>query len=82
MLAGVMGVIGARAALAATPRATDLLRAETLAERARQRLKLPARSGPGWRHGGAGWGDEPKPPPPPASLTIKVAPPRKRTERE
>jgi hypothetical protein len=37
------------------PRATDLLRAEKLAEQAEQRLKLPARRGPGWKRGGSGW---------------------------
>src|SRR2546428_9791422 len=36
------------------PRATDLLRAETLAEQAERRLKTRAPRGPAWRHGGAG----------------------------
>jgi hypothetical protein len=38
-----------------TPRATDLLQAEKLADRIEQRLRLPAKRGPGWRHGGGGW---------------------------
>src|SRR2546428_11013485 len=38
------------------PRATDLLRAETLAEQAERRLKARAPRGPAWRHGGAGGG--------------------------
>src|SRR2546425_12760026 len=40
------------------PRATDLLRAETLAEQAERRLKAPPRHGPAWRRGGSGWGDD------------------------
>ncbi len=39
-----------------TPRATDLLRAERLADEVRRRLELPAAPvETGWRHGGAGW---------------------------
>jgi hypothetical protein len=39
-----------------TPRATDLLRAERLAEEVRRRLELPpARVEAGWRRGGQGW---------------------------
>jgi hypothetical protein len=38
-----------------TPRATDLLQAEKMADRVEQRLKLPAKRGPSWRHGGSGW---------------------------
>ena len=41
-----------------SPRATDLLRAETLAEQAERRLKAPPRHGPAWRHGGSGWDDD------------------------
>jgi len=37
------------------PRATDLLRAEKLAEQAEKRLKLPAPRGGGWKKGGHGW---------------------------
>jgi hypothetical protein len=39
-----------------TPRATDLLRAERLADEVRRRLELPpARVEAGWRRGGQGW---------------------------
>jgi hypothetical protein len=39
-----------------TPRATDLLRAERLAEDVRRRLELPpVRVEAGWRRGGQGW---------------------------
>ena len=38
------------------PRATALLRAETLAEQARKRLRVPAKRGQGWQKGGSGWG--------------------------
>ena len=38
------------------PRATDLLRAERLAEEVRRRLELPpVHIEGGWRHGGQGW---------------------------
>jgi hypothetical protein len=40
------------------PRATDLLRAERLAEQARKRLEMPRPHGGGWKRGGAGWGDD------------------------
>jgi hypothetical protein len=43
----------------AAPRATDLLRAETLADQAEKRLHAPAHHGPGWLHGGSGWNDQP-----------------------
>jgi hypothetical protein len=39
------------------PRATDLLRAERLAEQARKRLEMPAARSSGWKHGGTGWGE-------------------------
>jgi hypothetical protein len=39
------------------PRATDLLRAEKLAEQAERRRTLPARRHPGWKRGGGGWND-------------------------
>jgi hypothetical protein len=39
-----------------TPRATDLLRAERLADEIRRRLELPpVRSESAWRRGGQGW---------------------------
>src|SRR5689334_4978835 len=37
------------------PRATDLLRAQRLAEQAERRLRLPAAHGGGWKKGGDGW---------------------------
>src|SRR5262245_22202470 len=37
------------------PRATDLLRAETLAEKARDRLRVPKHPSAGWQKGGDGW---------------------------
>src|SRR5690348_343910 len=37
------------------PRATDLLRAQRLAEQAERRLRLPSAHGGGWKHGGDGW---------------------------
>ena len=42
-----------------TPRATDLLRAEKLAEQARKRLELPGKRAVGWKRGGKGWDDGP-----------------------
>ncbi len=61
------------------PRATDLLRAETLAGQAAQRLRMPPHEGPGWKHGGTGW-DEPSARPPAESspVTIRLTPPRRR----
>src|SRR5437773_2508508 len=41
------------------PRATDLLRAEKLADQARKRLEMPATQHRArWKHGGAAWGAE------------------------
>src|SRR2546428_10100430 len=68
------------------PRATDLLRAETLAEQAERRLKTRAPRGPAWRHGGSGGGDDSgaAPAPPQAALIHphpsrgRRAPPRAR----
>ena len=37
------------------PRATDLLRAEKLAEQAEKRLRLPAPRSAKWKKGGGGW---------------------------
>src|SRR5256886_10904130 len=62
----------------AAPRATDLLRAETLAEQAERRLKARAPRGPAWRHGGAGWGDESGAPPAPREALIIPLHPRRR----
>ena len=60
------------------PRATDLLRAQKLAEQAQRRLRMPGQRGPGWRRGGSGWNDraghggfEPS-----ESVIINVNPPR------
>lgn len=47
---------GVPAPLGETPRATDLLRAERLADDVRRRLELPPpRATVGWRIGGEGW---------------------------
>jgi len=59
-MVGVLWVSPAGAALdqprSETPRATDLLRAERLAEEVRRRLELPpVRVEGGWRRGGLGW---------------------------
>ena len=37
------------------PRATDLLRAQHLAEQAERRLRLPSAHSSGWKKGGDGW---------------------------
>jgi hypothetical protein len=61
------------------PRATDLLRAERMAEQARKRLKLPARHGAGWQHGGSGWDSADLPAEhEPGSVAINVRPARRR----
>ena len=64
------------------PRATDLLRAEKLAEQARKRLATPARRHPGWQRGGSGW-NEPGSVTPETheSVTINVNPSRRRVPR-
>src|SRR2546427_13058745 len=59
------------------PRATDLLRAETLAEQAERRLKARAPRGPAWRHGGAGGDDESGAPPAPRGAVIIPPHPRR-----
>ena len=61
------------------PRATDLLRAEKLAEQAEKRLKLPAPRSAGWKKGGHGWearGESTAEPSPP--VTINLGSPRRR----
>src|SRR5438876_9378542 len=64
------------------PRATDLLRAETLAEQAERRLKARAPRGPAWRHGGSGWGGESGAAPAPReSVIIHLHPWRRRAPR-
>lgn len=87
-LVGLIGlVLAAHAAAAIPPRATSgatgLLRAETLAEKAKRDLRLPSRSGPGWRRGGSGWSRDgrgaPSPHEAPASpIRIEVRPARSR----
>jgi hypothetical protein len=67
---------------AETPRATDLLRAQRLAEQAGRRLKMPAATGSGWKHGGTGW-DRVAPagrPPGAGSVTIRLSPGRRRAQ--
>jgi hypothetical protein len=60
LLLGVAAVAGARDELAPLhgepPRATDLLRAQRLADTAARRLKLPRTRQGGWTRGGGGWG--------------------------
>jgi hypothetical protein len=58
----VGGLVGSRAVAVVeqprgeTPRATDLLRAERMAEEVRRRLELPPlRDVGGWKRGGDGW---------------------------
>jgi len=55
ILVGFPVLAAARLPERETPHATDLLRAEKMADRVEQRLKLPAMHGPAWRHGGGGW---------------------------
>jgi hypothetical protein len=65
-----------------TARATDLLRAEKLAEQARKRLETPVRRAPGWKRGGSGWGEpETATADPRSSVTINVNPSRRRAPR-
>ena len=59
------------------PRATDLLRAEKLAEQAEKRRTLPAPRHPGWKRGGGGW-DARGPAPAAPPVLINVRPPAKR----
>ena len=82
-VAGVASATGrARLGGSEAPRATDLLRAETLAEQAEKRLRLPPHEGGGWKRGGSGW-DTPAPRRTTESspVTIRVSPPRRRAER-
>jgi hypothetical protein len=87
-LVGLIGlVLAAHAAAAIPPRATSgvtgLLRAETLADKARRQLQVPVLNGPGWRKGGGGWSrggrDAPSPHEAPATpIRIEVRPARSR----
>ena len=64
------------------PRATDLLRAETMAEQAEKRLQVPHRKGPGWLRGGSGWDEDTGASPAPRdSVIINVHPSRRRPPR-
>jgi hypothetical protein len=65
---------------AETPRATDLLRAERLAEKADEWRRLPARKFPGWLKGGAGWTGTRGPSRETPRVTVRVAPPRRPRE--
>ena len=47
--------VGPKIPAGETARATDLLRAESLAERAERRLRMPHAAGGGWVKGGTGW---------------------------
>ncbi len=82
-LAGIAAAAGRpRLPGSEAPRATDLLRAETLSRQAEQRLKLPARRGGGWQAGGARWGTRERTPVERApSIIIRTTPPRKRPAR-
>jgi hypothetical protein len=61
------------------PRATDLLRAETLADKARDRLRLPKRPSAGWQQGGDGWTARRERSAASRPVTINVSPGRRRT---
>jgi hypothetical protein len=66
------------------PRATDLLRAEKLAEQAEKRRTLPAsRHRVEWKHGGSGWNDRAARAERSDSVVINVGPPpaRRRPDR-
>jgi hypothetical protein len=62
------------------PRATDLLRAEKLADQARKRLEMPSSQHRArWKHGGAAWGAEVNEPVERSEpVIINVRPPSKR----
>jgi len=61
------------------PSATDLLRAEKLAEQARKRLRQTARPTARWAHGGSGFGDGPREQTEKENpVVINVRPPRER----
>ena len=64
------------------PRATDLLRAETLAEKAERRLRLPHASSRGWVKGGTGWGGERRSAEPAPVINIHVKPSSQRRALE
>ena len=74
--------VGSHLGSGEAPRATDLLRAETLAERAERRLKLPHAASRGWARGGTGWGAERRPADAAPTINIHVKPPSKRRALE
>jgi hypothetical protein len=62
-----------------SPRATDLLRAQKLADQAQRRLEIPRQRSAKWKRGGGGWntpGREPSEGP--DSVIINLRPPRRR----
>jgi hypothetical protein len=59
------------------PRATALLRAETLADQAQKRLRVPTKRGQGWQKGGSGWGGRAKDPERETPVIIDVHPDRR-----
>ena len=69
--------VGDARSTAETPRATDLLRAEKLADEAGKRLQLPRKRAAAWRRGGAGFDGAGPRAPESGGVTIKVAPPRR-----
>jgi len=73
--------VGPHLGVGEAPRATDLLRAETLAEKAERRLRLPHATSRGGMKGGTGWGGSTAPAAP-TPITIRVAPPSKRRPLE
>jgi hypothetical protein len=89
VVVGVLSVVNVPAAAerprlrgGESPRATALLRAETLAEQARQRLHLPSRRGGGWEKGGSGWEASPKEKEREKPIILKLPTPRRRPPRE
>ncbi len=79
ILIGLAVLAEARVRQPETPRATDLLTAEKMAERAQRRLKMPAARGPGWQRGGGGWNSEQRTPTQePGAVRIEIRPSRRR----
>jgi hypothetical protein len=83
VMLSIAGLVGAderpRLTGREAPRATDLLRAETLADRARDRLRMPKPAPAGWKHGGSGWDTRATAPASsaPPSVTVRVGAVRK-----
>ena len=79
ILVGLATLAQARVRQPETPRATDLLTAEKMAERAQRRLKMPASRGPGWQRGGGGWENGAEAPAEaPGAVRIEIRPSRRR----